>query len=72
MPGHRSVAVDSKGRVRSDAGVVGPPGDTLVTSIDAKVQSVVERQLAGTIAHRADPRRRDRPQLRAPTPARSW
>ncbi len=50
VPGHRSVTVDAQGRVRSDAGVVGArPGDTLVTSIDAKVQSVVERQLARTI-----------------------
>ncbi len=50
VPGHRSVAVDSRGRVQSDAGVVeAEPGDTLVTSIDAKVQARVERQLARTI-----------------------
>ncbi|MDF1603685.1 penicillin-binding protein 2 [Nocardioides sp. YIM 152315] len=50
MPGYRSVAVDSMGRVLGDDGeVAGTPGDTLVTSIDAKVQSVVEQQLAQTI-----------------------
>ena len=50
MPGYRSVAVDSMGRVLSDgSAVAGQPGDTLVTSIDAKVQGVVERQLADTI-----------------------
>jgi penicillin-binding protein 2 len=50
MPGYRSVAVDSMGRVLGDDGEVdGRPGDTLVTSIDAKVQGVVERQLAQTI-----------------------
>ena len=50
MPGYRSVAVDSVGRVLGDDSVVeSTPGDTLVTSIDARVQSVAERQLAGTI-----------------------
>ncbi|WP_121252021.1 penicillin-binding protein 2 [Nocardioides ferulae] len=50
MPGYRSVAVDSMGRVLGDDGEVeSQPGDTLVTSIDAKVQGVVERQLADTI-----------------------
>lgn len=50
VPGTRSVAVDSMGRVLGDDGAVeARPGDTLVTSIDAKVQSVVERQLARTI-----------------------
>jgi len=50
MPGYRSVAVDSMGRVLGDDGeVAGEPGHTLVTSIDAKVQSVVEQQLAQTI-----------------------
>ncbi|MFC7493793.1 MULTISPECIES: penicillin-binding protein 2 [unclassified Nocardioides] len=50
MPGYRSVAVDSMGRVLGDDGeVAGTPGDTLVTSIDAKVQGVVEQQLAQTI-----------------------
>ncbi len=50
MPGYRSVAVDSLGRVLGDDSMVeSTPGDTLVTSIDARVQSVAERQLAGTI-----------------------
>ena len=50
MPGYKSVAVDSMGRVLGDDGeVAGQPGDTLVTSIDAKVQSVVEQQLWQTI-----------------------
>jgi penicillin-binding protein 2 len=51
MPGYKSVAVDSMGRVLGDDGeVAGEPGSTLVTSIDAKVQGTVERQLAQTIA----------------------
>ena len=50
MPGTTSVAVDSMGRVLGDSGAVeARPGDTLVTSIDAKVQSVVEEQLDQTI-----------------------
>src|SRR3954463_1624247 len=50
MPGYRTVAVDSMGRVLGDdSQVAGQPGDTLVTSIDAKVQGVVEKQLAETI-----------------------
>jgi penicillin-binding protein 2 len=50
MPGYRTVSVDSMGRViGDDSAVAGQPGDTLVTSIDAKVQGVVERQLAETI-----------------------
>jgi penicillin-binding protein 2 len=49
-PGYKRVAVDSMGRVLGDSGRVrGRPGDTLVTSIDARVQSVVERQLDSTI-----------------------
>ncbi|WP_309649295.1 penicillin-binding protein 2 [Nocardioides sp.] len=51
MPGYRSVAVDSMGRVLGDDGEVeSQPGDTLVTSIDAKVQGVVETQLEEAIA----------------------
>lgn len=55
MPGYTSVYVDSMGRVIGDAAqrrqsVGAQAGDTLVTSIDAKVQSVVEKQLARTIA----------------------
>ena len=50
LPGYRRVAVDSMGRVLGDDSVVeSTPGDTLVTSIDAKVQAVVERQLAERI-----------------------
>ena len=51
MPGYERVAVDSMGRVLGDDGEVeAVPGATLVTSIDAKVQGVVERELARTIA----------------------
>ena len=50
MPGYKRVAVDSMGRVLGDDSEVdSSPGDTLVTSIDAKVQGVVEQQLADTI-----------------------
>jgi penicillin-binding protein 2 len=46
MPGYQQVEVDSMGRVIGDEDDVdAQPGDTLVTSIDAKVQSVVEKQL---------------------------
>lgn len=51
MPGYRRVAVDSMGRVLGEESEIpGMPGDTLVTSIDAKVQGIVEQQLADTIA----------------------
>jgi penicillin-binding protein 2 len=50
MPGYQRVAVDSMGRVLGEDGIdTGRPGDTLVTSLDARVQSVVEKQLALTI-----------------------
>lgn len=50
MPGYQRVAVDSMGRVIGDAdGIEATPGDTLVTSIDAQVQAIVEQQLAATI-----------------------
>lgn len=50
-PGYTQVTVDSQGRVLGESGEVDAvPGSTLVTSIDAKVQSVVEKQLADTIA----------------------
>lgn len=46
FPGYKSVAVDSMGRVLGDSGEVqGRVGDTLVTSLDARVQAVVEQQL---------------------------
>ncbi|HEU4512003.1 MAG TPA: penicillin-binding protein 2 [Nocardioidaceae bacterium] len=49
-PGYKRVAVDSMGRVLGDSGEVkGRAGDTLVTSIDARVQAVVEQQLESTI-----------------------
>jgi penicillin-binding protein 2 len=49
-PGYQRVAVDSMGRVLgSDGTSPGRPGDTLVTSIDAKVQGVTERALAEAI-----------------------
>ena len=51
QPGYKRVAVDSMGRVLGDSGEVqGRAGDTLVTSIDSRVQAVVERQLADTIS----------------------
>lgn len=50
VAGNREVSVDSMGRVISHGAERAPrPGDTLVTSIDAKVQSVVEKQLEQTI-----------------------
>lgn len=50
LPGYRRVAVDSMGRVLGDDSTVeSTPGDTLVTSIDAKVQSAVEKALAERI-----------------------
>jgi penicillin-binding protein 2 len=46
MPGYQRVAVDSMGRVLGeDSTTSSAPGATLVTSVDARVQSVVERQL---------------------------
>lgn len=51
VPGYNQVTVDSLGRVLGESGQVeARPGDTLVTSLDAQVQSVVEKQLAETIA----------------------
>ena len=48
--GVRKVSVDSMGRVLGHDGMIRPkPGDTLVTSIDAKVQGVVERELKRSI-----------------------
>jgi penicillin-binding protein 2 len=52
LPGYRRVAVDSMGRVLGDDSTIeATPGDTLVTSIDAKVQSVVERSLLERIRY---------------------
>ena len=59
VPGTNGVAVDSMGRALGANGVIAPtPGQTLVTSIDARVQSIVERQLQRTIRnarHTVDP-----------------
>jgi penicillin-binding protein 2 len=45
-PGYQKVAVDSMGRVLGNSGrVQSRPGDTLVTSIDARVQAAAERAL---------------------------
>ena len=65
MPGYKSVAVDSMGRViGDDAEVAGQPGDTLVTTIDAKVQGVVEQRARHDHRDRAaDLRRGHAPQL---------
>ncbi|WP_203338430.1 penicillin-binding protein 2 [Nocardioides limicola] len=50
MPGYQRVAVDAMGRVLGDDSLIeAEPGMTLVTSLDAKVQSVVERELRETI-----------------------
>jgi penicillin-binding protein 2 len=50
IPGYQRVAVDSMGRVLGDATQVqSTAGDTLVTSLDAKVQGVVEQQLHDAI-----------------------
>jgi penicillin-binding protein 2 len=50
QPGYKKVAVDSMGRVLGDSGeTASVPGHTLVTSIDAKVQAFVEKQLHQTI-----------------------
>jgi penicillin-binding protein 2 len=58
-PGYQKVAVNSMGQViGSDGEVKGRPGDTLVTSIDARVQGVVERALSDAITtarHTYDP-----------------
>ncbi|MDN5893786.1 MAG: penicillin-binding protein 2 [Nocardioides sp.] len=51
MPGYQRVEVDSMGRTIGDHSTEeASPGDTLVTSIDAKVQAMVEKQLAQTIS----------------------
>jgi penicillin-binding protein 2 len=50
-PGYQKVAVDSMGRVLGDEGEVeGHPGDTLVTSIDARVQGATEQALHDAIS----------------------
>lgn len=50
VPGAAGKAVDSSGRVIGDAGgTPAQPGDTLVTSIDAKVQATAESELKQAI-----------------------
>jgi penicillin-binding protein 2 len=50
IPGYQKVVVDSMGRTQGTSGeVASTPGDTLVTSIDAKLQSVVEQNLHDAI-----------------------
>jgi penicillin-binding protein 2 len=50
LPGTTGVGVDSLGRTTGDRDAVAPtPGDTLVTSIDARVQAVVEKELEQAI-----------------------
>jgi len=50
MPGYTSVTVDSLGRqIGEGQAVAAQPGDTLVTSIDAKVQGIAEKALHQTI-----------------------
>ncbi|GAB3866115.1 penicillin-binding protein 2 [Nocardioides maradonensis] len=50
QPGYQQVAVNSQGQVLGNVDdLQAQPGDTLVTSIDAKVQGVVEKQLAEAI-----------------------
>lgn len=50
-PGVRSLAVDHDGNVTGQADEIEPvSGNTVVTSIDARLQAVVERQLASAIA----------------------
>ncbi|MDT0202808.1 penicillin-binding protein 2 [Nocardioides sp. AE5] len=50
MPGYQRVEVNSMGMVMNEHSLdAGTPGSTLVTTLDAKVQSVVEQQLAETI-----------------------
>jgi penicillin-binding protein 2 len=59
VSGVHSVSVDSMGRAMGDSADIRPkPGDTLVTSIDARVQAVVEHQLRLSIfraRHTIDP-----------------
>ncbi|MBA2560830.1 MAG: penicillin-binding protein 2, partial [Propionibacteriales bacterium] len=50
LSGHHEVSVDSMGRVISQGPRIEPsPGDTLVTSIDAKVQAFAESELERSI-----------------------
>lgn len=49
-PGSRTLAVDHRGAVRAKVAERAPvPGSSLVTSLDASVQAVVERELQGAV-----------------------
>lgn len=51
-PGVKQVAVDHLGAVTGTLSDTDPvPGDDLVTSLDANVQSTLEKSLAGAVAH---------------------
>ncbi len=51
VPGSQGLTVDSLGRVLGQGeSTAAKPGQTLVTSLDARVQGLVERELAGAIA----------------------
>ncbi len=73
FPGYKQVAVDSMGRVLGDSGEIkGRVGDTLVTSLDARVQAVVEQQLQQTIQTARGPSTRSPGASTSPTPAPRW
>ncbi|MGQ0629542.1 MAG: penicillin-binding protein 2 [Sporichthyaceae bacterium] len=61
-PGITRVEVDRRGRVISSLAQTPPiPGDTLVTTLDAKLQAIAERELAAAIQRaRTEPDFRDR------------
>ncbi|MGN6160611.1 MAG: penicillin-binding protein 2, partial [Marmoricola sp.] len=51
LPGYEQVAVNFAGQVLGQGQDITPtPGDTLVTSIDARVQAIAEQQLAASMA----------------------
>ena len=51
LPGYQQVAVNFAGQVLGQGQDINPtPGDTLVTSLDARVQSIAEKELARSIA----------------------
>ncbi len=55
QPGIKQVAVDHVGGVTGTLRETAPrPGDTLVTSLDARVQVALEKALAGAVAHARD------------------
>lgn len=51
LPGYDQIAVNFAGHVLGQGPTIVPtPGDTLVTSLDARVQAIAEQQLAQSIA----------------------